>query len=97
MEQLLTVPEVAELLQFPKQTVYQMVSQRRLPVIRFSGRCLRFRRSDIDAFIAGKLVPAGAPPEDKRAVIRTGKPGRPRYALQDIDNLINAAKKEVCG
>lgn len=97
MEQLLTVPEVAELLQFPKQTVYQMVSQRRLPVIRFSGRCLRFRRSDIDAFIAAKLVPAGAPPEDKRTVIRTGKPGRPRYALQDIDNLINTAKKEVCG
>ena len=97
MEQLLTVTEVAELLQFPKQTVYQMVSQRRLPVIKLSGRCLRFRKSDIDAFIAGKLVPVGAPPDNARTVIHTGKPGRPRYKLHDIDSLLKAAKKEVCG
>ena len=97
MEKLLTVDDVAELLRFPKQTIYQMVCHRKLPVVRLSGRCLRFRLTDIEAFLDGKLIPAGAPIDETRAVIHTGKPGRPKYVSQDIDSIICKAKKEILG
>jgi excisionase family DNA binding protein len=38
-------------------TLYHWVSQQRIPVVRLSARCVRFRRSDIDAWISEKCVP----------------------------------------
>ena len=58
--QLMTVSEVAEYLGLAVGTIYHMVSQKRLPCVRLSARCLRFRRSDLDEFIANlaeKTVP----------------------------------------
>lgn len=43
----LTVAEVAELLRIRPRTVYQMVSQRRIPYRR-AGRLLLFEESEID-------------------------------------------------
>jgi excisionase family DNA binding protein len=37
-------------------SLYHWISQQRIPVIRFSARCVRFRRSDIEAWIAEKLI-----------------------------------------
>lgn len=50
---LLTVREVAELLGIRPGSVYHWVSQGRLPCIRLSSRCLRFRREDLDEWLAG--------------------------------------------
>lgn len=58
-KQLLTVEEVAELTGFSAGTLYHWVSQGRIPVLRFSDRCIRFRRSDIDAWLGQQLVPSG--------------------------------------
>lgn len=48
---LLTVRDVSELTGFSVGSLYHFVSQRRIPFVRFSDRCIRFRRSDIDAWI----------------------------------------------
>lgn len=45
----LTVSEVAELLRIRPRTVYQMVSQRRIP-FRKAGRILLFEESEIDSW-----------------------------------------------
>lgn len=54
---LLTVHDVAELLGLSVGSVYHLISQKRIPVVKLSSRCVRFRRSDIDAWIATLLRP----------------------------------------
>jgi excisionase family DNA binding protein len=46
-DRLLTIEEVAELTGLAVGTLYHHVSERKIPVIRFSRRCLRFRLSDL--------------------------------------------------
>jgi excisionase family DNA binding protein len=55
---LLTAAEVAKLTGFAEGTIRHFVSQRRIPFIRMSARCIRFRRSDIDAWLGRQLVPS---------------------------------------
>ncbi len=49
---LLTVNEVATLLNVSRRTVQDYLANRAIPVVRFSARCLRIRRDDLDAFIS---------------------------------------------
>lgn len=58
-KELLTIEEVAELTGFSVGTLYDWVSEARIPVLRFSARCIRFRRSDLDAWLEQLLVPSG--------------------------------------
>lgn len=51
MERLFTVRELAKLLSVAEGSIYQWLSQGRLPCIRFSARCVRFRESDIQALV----------------------------------------------
>jgi excisionase family DNA binding protein len=53
-DRLLNVHEVAGWLGLSPGTVYHLASQRRIPVIRLSARCLKFRRSEILAWIETK-------------------------------------------
>ena len=55
---LLTVVEVAELTGFAEGTIRHWVSDLRIPYIRISSRCIRFRREDIERWIAEKSVVA---------------------------------------
>jgi excisionase family DNA binding protein len=48
MEKLLNIRELADRLGISKLTAYHWLSQGRLPCIRFSARCVRFRESDIE-------------------------------------------------
>ena len=50
-ERLLTIEEVSELTGLAVGTLYHFVSQRRIPVVRLSKRCIRFRYSDLDLWI----------------------------------------------
>ena len=50
-ERLLTINEVAELTGLAVGTLYHFVSERRIPVIRLSKRCIRFRQSDLSDWI----------------------------------------------
>jgi excisionase family DNA binding protein len=55
-QRLLTIDDLAALTGFSVGTLYHWVSQKRIPVVRFSARCVRFRRSDIEAWIAQMVV-----------------------------------------
>jgi excisionase family DNA binding protein len=50
-DRLLTINEVAEMTGLSVGTLYHWVSEKRIPVVRFSSRCVRFRRSDIEKWI----------------------------------------------
>ena len=51
MDRLLKVMEVAAILGITKGTCYHFASEGRLPCVRLSARCLRFRESDIQRYI----------------------------------------------
>lgn len=51
MDRLLTVRELAELLGISPGTAYHWLSQGRLPCVRFSARCVRFRESDVQKLL----------------------------------------------
>jgi len=66
-------------------TIYHLISQRRIPVVRISSRCVRFRLSDLEEWIAERVVSPLNPlcsvtgkREKKRAGDKTayGKPSR---------------------
>jgi excisionase family DNA binding protein len=54
---LLTAAEVAKLTGFAEGTIRHFTSERKIPYVRISARCIRFRRSDIDSWLQQKLVP----------------------------------------
>jgi len=57
---LLNTRELAALTGFSPGTLRHWVSEGRVPVLRFSARCVRFRLSDIEEWLAGKVIePAG--------------------------------------
>jgi excisionase family DNA binding protein len=56
---LLTAVEVARLTGFAEGTIRHFVSQRRIPFVRISARCVRFRRSDIESWLENLLVLSG--------------------------------------
>jgi excisionase family DNA binding protein len=56
MKQLLIdIRQLSELTGFPVGTLYHFISEKRIPVVRFSSRCVRFRVSDIEAWIEEKV------------------------------------------
>jgi excisionase family DNA binding protein len=50
-DKLLTIKEVSELTGLAVGTLYHFVSQKRIPVVRLSKRCIRFRKSDLSDWI----------------------------------------------
>jgi excisionase family DNA binding protein len=50
-EKLINVDEAAEILCLSKRTVWQMALERRLPCVRLSKRCVRFRASELSRWI----------------------------------------------
>ena len=57
-DRLLSVSEVAEVLKLSVGTIYHLVSQKRIPVVRLSARCIRFDRRTISAWLDGLSEPA---------------------------------------
>lgn len=58
---LMTVPEVAKYLGYSEGTIYQKVSRGEIPFVKL-GHALRFRRSELDAWIAEKDAEAKSEP-----------------------------------
>lgn len=53
-DRLMSVDEIAEFLGLAKGTVYHLASQGRIPCVRLSARCLKFRLSQVMAWIESK-------------------------------------------
>jgi excisionase family DNA binding protein len=48
---LMTIEEASRYLQLSVKCLYRYSSERKIPVIKISGRAIRFRREDLDAWI----------------------------------------------
>lgn len=57
MDELLTPDDVARVLSVTRQTVYVLIRDGLLPVVRLSARAYRVRRSDLDDYISSRRVP----------------------------------------
>jgi excisionase family DNA binding protein len=53
--EILTLDEVAAYLKAGRRTVYRLAAEGKLPAFKLGGTW-RFRRSDLDAWIAAKLI-----------------------------------------
>ena len=49
---LLNVEEAAALIGVSTGTVYHWIGEKRIPVVRLSRRCVRFRRADLEEWIS---------------------------------------------
>ncbi|MCC6574436.1 MAG: helix-turn-helix domain-containing protein [Planctomycetes bacterium] len=57
-DDLMTAGDVAALLKVPKSWVFRASSEGRIPKIVISRRCVRFKRSDVEAMLKLKYKPA---------------------------------------
>lgn len=58
--ELLDYNEAAELLGVRRGTLYAWVSLRRVPHIRFSARCVRFDKAELQVWVESQRVKPGA-------------------------------------
>jgi excisionase family DNA binding protein len=65
MDRLLTVRELADHLRVTQTSVYRWLAADRLPAIRFSKRCVRFRESEVQKML-DQLAQATARDVSKR-------------------------------
>ncbi len=63
-DEILTLPEVAQLLKVAEKTVYTMAQKGELPAFKVGGQW-RFRRTDLDAWIDAKTRLAAGEEESK--------------------------------
>lgn len=63
-DEILTLPEVAQLLKVAEKTVYTMAQKGDLPAFKVGGQW-RFRRADFDAWIDAKTRRAAGEEESK--------------------------------
>lgn len=57
VDELLTPDEVAVLLKVTKPWLYAQVQRGRFPAVRFNGRSLRFKASDVQRYIDRQYTP----------------------------------------
>src|SRR5208283_6134812 len=57
-DKLLTAGQVAEMFQLPRCTIYGWVHKKRIKVLKLSRKMIRFRRSDIEAFLQSRTQDA---------------------------------------
>jgi excisionase family DNA binding protein len=63
-DRLLTAVEAAHFLNLNLGTIYHMVSEKRLPVVRLSARCIRFSRRAVLNWVESLTQKARRCPED---------------------------------
>jgi excisionase family DNA binding protein len=90
MEGLLTVEQIASILQVKKSTIYALVCRNRIPHIKLTGKILRFRQSEIQEWIenANSVNAVSKKPASKKQKAKT-------FSKDLLDKLIENARKEV--
>jgi len=68
---LMTTSDVAAMLQVSQNTLRNMRHQRRVPFLKLAGGAVRYRRSEIEQWIA-----TGAHPARPVVALPSGRPGR---------------------
>ncbi|MGO9379432.1 MAG: helix-turn-helix transcriptional regulator [Dissulfurispiraceae bacterium] len=98
MDNLLTAEDVCRLLVIAPSTLYHWTMQNKIPHVKLSRKMVRFRESEILRWIENK---SGVSDNDngKQQQVVHKKPRRKtmKIVTDDIDALIDRAKKEVLG
>lgn len=108
MDKLLTVDDLCRLTGLKRSTIYAMVHWKRIPVIKISGRCVRFRECAIQAWLEAKTIDASADEPVKKAPCSSQAPKgsapvggpvkkarRDRFTKSHVDAIVERAKREV--
>ena len=92
MEKLLDIDDVSEMLGVTKATIYSWTSQNKIPHVKLSKRLLKFRATEIMAWIAARSfsMDTCTPPE-RIENLKTDLNGSDDF----IERIINTAKKEA--
>ena len=94
-EKLIGIQAAAEYLGVPKSTLYVWTCRKKIPCIRISSRMLRFRLSELEAWLQSKTQGVNQQP-----VPTACKRNRQRKAGANnnlIDALVESARREVIG
>jgi excisionase family DNA binding protein len=79
---LLTVPETAALLRLKPSTIRAWLCQHRISYVKL-GRLVRIRRGDVEALIAGSVVPApGEYPTKTKQEVNSNADQSPQFIPQ---------------
>ncbi len=73
--EILTVAEVAQLLKVAEKTVYTMAQNAELPCFKVRGQW-RFRRQDLDAWMAAQMAVPAQPAAKRKASEKKGRASR---------------------
>jgi excisionase family DNA binding protein len=91
LDRLLTVEEVAQLIQFAAKSIYQLVHRRKIPYIKISG-ALRFRRSDIETWIEENTFKPQL--KTKSEKVSRPKARKSSRKLTDVDRIVEQSRRK---
>lgn len=99
VEKLMKVEEVGQMLGLPRTTIYNLICERRIPVIKISKKCVRFDPVVIRKWLADKSQDVNPKPKTPKPSRSSSSPGRQRDVgscrSSYIDGIVERAKKEV--
>ncbi len=95
-EELLTIDEVSRMLKLAKNTVYHLISSKRIPYIKLSPRVVRFSQAEILAWIKQKAVIVTTEPRQQRRKLQNERQKKSGCQSKGrIENLVERVKSEV--
>ena len=98
-EKLETIDWLCEYLKIPKATAYGWIHRKKIPAICISRKMVRFRKSDIDNWIANRTQGANlqaAPMQKPAPQSPKCRPKTKSAAAENyIDSLVEAARREA--
>jgi len=98
-EKLIGIQAAAEYLGIPKSTLYVWTCRKKIPCIRISSRMLRFRLSELEAWLQSKTQGVKEP-QTQQPVPTAYKLHKQRQSGANnnlIDALVESARREVIG
>ena len=95
MDELWDIGRLSQYLRVKRSTIYAMICRNRIPVVKISGRCVRFRESDIEHWLESRTV-AASTNTSMNTRERPRKTRRARKATNAfVDDIVENAKREV--
>jgi excisionase family DNA binding protein len=95
MDELWDIGRLSQYLNVKRSTIYAMICRKRIPVVKISGRCVRFRESDIERWLESRTVAVNT----IRSMDMRERPRKTRRASKAatafVDDIVENAKREV--
>ncbi len=97
MDRLLDISDVCTITGLKKTTIYMWIHKRQIPVVKLSRRAVRFRESDLVAFIDAKFQnPVSLRKDEGQS--KQGHPNKKRRLSRNtiqVDEIMEIAKREA--